>query len=266
MQNLYLRGISGLVYVLLFTFSILYSEESYLFITYFFGLVCIREFMHLTSFKNIIPYLLFTVITYFILFKRDFIQGELLFLIITLSGSVQLIIQLFFQQKKKYPNTLFQKFDISLRYLIFSLAFLLYLPFYNNSYNPYTVLSLVILIWSNDSFAFLIGKNFGKHKLLSNVSPKKTIEGFIGGIVFTLFTSYIISLYLDHFSLFHWLIIGLIASVLGTIGDLVESKFKRQAKAKDSGHIMPGHGGLLDRLDSLLFVAPFVYLYIHYII
>lgn len=200
-----------------------------------------------------------------LLFERDKIQGELVLLILALSGSVQLLIQLFLKTKG-YPKTILSKFDISIRYLVFSLFFLLYLPFFQGSYHSYLVLCLVIMIWTNDSFAYLVGKNFGKHKLFPNVSPKKTMEGFVGGIVFTLIAAYIISVYVGEFSLMNWINIGLIASILGTFGDLVESKFKRQANVKDSGHIMPGHGGLLDRLDSLLFVAPFVYLYIHYFI
>ena len=130
------------------------------------------------------------------------------------------------------------------------------MPFYENSYQPFIVLCLVILIWTNDSFAYLVGKNFGKHKLFPSVSPKKTIEGFIGGVVFSLIASYVIYRYVGEFSLINWLFIGLIASVLGTFGDLVESKFKRQAQVKDSGTIMPGHGGLLDRLDSIIFSSP----------
>ena len=125
---------------------------------------------------------------------------------------------------------------------------------------------MVILIWVNDSFAFFVGKNFGRRKLFESVSPKKTFEGFFGGILFSLITAFILSFFCDYLSLVNLIIISLIASILGTTGDLVESKFKRQVNTKDSGNIMPGHGGILDRLDSLLFVAPFVYLYIHYII
>ena len=265
MSNFYKRGISGFVYVLLFTVSILYSDQSYLFLTYFFGLACLWEFMRLIRLRNYVPYLLFSGVTYLLLFERDIIQGEIIALIIGLSGSLQLL-ALLFKKTSTYPRTIFNKFDISIRYLVFSLFFLMYLPFYDGVYHSYLVLCLLIMIWTNDSFAYLIGKNFGKHKLFPSVSPKKTIEGFIGGVVFTLIASFIIYKNVGELTLINWLVIGLIASVLGTLGDLVESRFKRQAKAKDSGHIMPGHGGLLDRLDSLLFVAPFVYLYIHYLI
>jgi phosphatidate cytidylyltransferase len=131
------------------------------------------------------------------------------------------------------------------------------------------MISVLVLIWVNDSFAFIVGKNFGKRKLFVSVSPKKTIEGFIGGFICALITAYIISisnLNSVDFSLTNWFIIAAIVSIIGTIGDLVESKLKRQANIKDSGTIMPGHGGILDRLDSLLFAAPFVYLYINFII
>jgi phosphatidate cytidylyltransferase len=128
------------------------------------------------------------------------------------------------------------------------------------------MISILSIIWVNDSFAFLIGKNFGKHKLFPSVSPKKTVEGLLGGLIFSLLASLFISKYYTDFSLVNWLVIAVIVSLFGTVGDLVESKFKRQANIKDSGNIMPGHGGILDRLDSLLFAAPFVYLYINFII
>ena len=98
------------------------------------------------------------------------------------------------------------------------------------------------------------------------MSPKKTIEGFIGGLLFAVLAGFLIGYYSNYFSILNWMIIAIIVAVFGTLGDLVESKFKRQANVKDSGTIMPGHGGLLDRLDSLFFLAPFVYLYVHYII
>jgi phosphatidate cytidylyltransferase len=91
---------------------------------------------------------------------------------------------------------------------------------------------------------------------------KKTVEGFLGGLLFACISSYFIALYTETLSFNSWLILAIIVSVLGTFGDLIESKFKRQAGVKDSGIIMPGHGGLLDRLDSLIFAAPFIYLFL----
>jgi phosphatidate cytidylyltransferase len=117
------------------------------------------------------------------------------------------------------------------------------------------------MIWCNDTFAYLVGKSIGKHKLLERVSPKKTIEGFIGGIVFTLLASILISQFYTFFNVTLWIISALIISIFGTLGDLVESKFKREAGVKDSGNIMPGHGGILDRLDSAIFVIPFLYIF-----
>ena len=155
-----------------------------------------------------------------------------------------------------------------IRYLILPFSFLIATPFVFGTYQPKIVISILIFIWVNDSFAYLVGKNFGKRKLFERVSPKKTIEGFIGGWAFSLIAAYFISNQHSelNITLVDWMIIASILSVFGTIGDLIESKFKRQANIKDSGNIMPGHGGLLDRLDSLFFAAPFVYLYLHYII
>ena len=133
-------------------------------------------------------------------------------------------------------------------------------------YQESVILTLIIFIWVNDSLAFFVGKNLGKSKLFESVSPKKTVAGFFGGVLFSLITAFLLSFFCDFLSLNNLIVVSLIASILGTTGDLVESKFKRQAYTKDSGNIMPGHGGILDRLDSLLFVAPFVYLYIHYLI
>ena len=121
---------------------------------------------------------------------------------------------------------------------------------------------MFVLIWINDSFAYLIGSNFGRQKLFESVSPKKTVEGFLGGVFFSAIGSYFIFKYTNNLEFSNWLIISVIISVFGTIGDLIESKYKRQANVKDSGNLMPGHGGLLDRLDSAIFVAPFIYLFL----
>ncbi len=265
MNNLLKRSASGLIYVILFIGSVLYSKESFITLTGVFGFVCIWEFSKLINAKSYLAYLLYISFVILIALEGGNFKGIWIILILALTGSLQMLLFLF-SKKIKIPKNTFQKEDISVRYIALSFGSLLLLPFVDGYYEPYILVFLLILIWANDSFAYLVGKNFGKRKLFESVSPKKTIEGFIGGVVFSIFSGIIISYYSPLFSMVHWIVLALIASVLGTAGDLVESKFKRQANIKDSGTIMPGHGGLLDRLDSLFFVAPFVYLYIHYII
>lgn len=264
MTNLLRRATSGFIYAVLFITAIMYSKESYIILISFFGLISLREFFKLLKFNNSVIYLLFTglILLPYLQIHIFFIK---LLLALSLSGSVQLLLNLFLK-KKKYPSSSVQKFDICIRYLLLSFTFLILLPFVNGVYEQSVILTLIILIWVNDSFAFFVGKNLGKRKLFESVSPKKTVEGFFGGVLFSLITAFILSYFCDFLSLTNLIVISLIASILGTLGDLVESKFKRKANTKDSGNIMPGHGGILDRLDSLLFVAPFVYLYIHYLI
>ena len=265
MTNLLKRATSGFIYAVLFITAILYSKESYIVLISLFGFISIREFLILLKFNNIIIYILFVGLIYLPFSSLDSSVLIDVLLVLSISGSIQLLVNLFIK-KKNYPSNTIQKLDISIRYLLLSFAFLLLLPFINGGYEVSVILSLIIFIWVNDSFAFFVGKNLGKRKLFESVSPKKTIEGFLGGVFFTLITAFLVSYFCDFLSLTNLIVISLIASILGTIGDLVESKFKRQANTKDSGTIMPGHGGILDRLDSLLFVAPFVYLYIHYLI
>ncbi|WP_196594104.1 phosphatidate cytidylyltransferase [Pectinatus sottacetonis] len=112
--------------------------------------------------------------------------------------------------------------------------------------------------WSSDTFAYFSGSFLGKNKLCPQISPKKTIEGFIGGVLGTIFTVTITGWYFD-FVLWPMALLGMMLAVVATLGDLVESIFKRYTGIKDSGKIIPGHGGVLDRFDSILFTAPFVY-------
>lgn len=126
--------------------------------------------------------------------------------------------------------------------------------------------AIIISIWINDTMAYLVGSVIGKTPF-SKISPKKTWEGTIGGVILSAFVTGILAFllnawnYLD-WSFYEWIILALIASIFGTAGDLLESKIKRMANVKDSGSIMPGHGGFLDRFDSLLIAVPFVWLYV----
>ena len=129
-------------------------------------------------------------------------------------------------------------------------------------YNFHYVLGIILLIWASDVGAYLVGSLIGKHKLFERISPGKTWEGTIGAFILNIGCAFIIAHLFQELALKHWIVISVLVSVFGTIGDLVESMFKRQAGIKDSGKIMPGHGGILDRFDSLLFVSPFVYAYL----
>ena len=123
------------------------------------------------------------------------------------------------------------------------------------------VLAFLSLIWISDSAAYAFGVTFGKRPLFKSVSPKKSIEGFIGGLVFSVILSIVFFKFLMlEISFYQWIILGVLTSCLGTLGDLVQSLFKREAGVKDSGNLLPGHGGLYDRMDSIIFAAPIIYL------
>lgn len=143
--------------------------------------------------------------------------------------------------------------------LPFSIFLLIYkLP---NSNSEWLIISgMFLIIWSNDTFAYLSGRFFGKHKLFERISPKKTWEGSIGGFLFALIAGLIYAFFIEQSFLF-WGVGACIVSIGGVLGDLIESKIKRITGVKDSGNIMPGHGGILDRFDAIMFAAPFFYVW-----
>ena len=138
------------------------------------------------------------------------------------------------------------------------------IPHGNIIFSPGIVVGFFLLIWANDTGAYLIGVTLGKHRLLERISPKKSWEGFIGGVVLAVVVSWLLSGWLGVVSPVKWAIISLIVSIIGTFGDLVESMLKRSTGIKDSGNLMPGHGGFLDRFDSTVMSFPIVFLFISF--
>lgn len=166
----------------------------------------------------------------------------------------------------KYPKELYYdngKLIFTAVYAILTFCFALGLPSFNFSLEQpfgWEVFMLFVLIWSSDSFAYFAGRMFGKHKMAPTISPKKTWEGFAGGVICTLILGYFIEQKMPEMR-GNWMVVGFLVSVFAPLGDLVESQLKRTFGVKDSGNIMPGHGGVLDRLDSFIICAPVVYLY-----
>jgi phosphatidate cytidylyltransferase len=132
----------------------------------------------------------------------------------------------------------------------------------NIIFSPGIIIGFFLLIWANDTGAYLAGVSFGKHRLMERISPKKTWEGFFGGLIIAALVAWLLSGWLGVVSTIGWISIAVIISVVGTYGDLIESMLKRSTGAKDSGSVLPGHGGFLDRFDSTIISFPIVYLFI----
>ena len=165
----------------------------------------------------------------------------------------------------KYPNELYYdngKLIFIVIYVFLSFSFALGLPMFNYSEKHFGWETFVLftLIWSSDGFAYFAGRMFGKHKMAPKISPKKTWEGFAGGVICTLILGFFIEQKMPELR-GNWIIVGLLVSIFAPLGDLVESQLKRTFGVKDSGNIIPGHGGVLDRLDSFILCAPVIYLY-----
>ncbi len=254
------RTISGIVYILILIGATLYSNISFNILMVVFLFIGIYEFSKIYKINLLGSFIVGLFFTLPLVSDLKLLNKLTpYFLIFEIPFLIFLIYDLFQAKFKLYRNT-FVKFLFLIGYVIVPFILLIKLPIIQNSFEPKIVIGIFILIWNNDTFAYICGKSFGKRKLFEKMSPKKTIEGFIGGLIFTLVASYIISIYFTFFDLKTWLLTAILVSILGTIGDLVESKFKRQANIKDSGSIMPGHGGILDRLDSIIFVTPFLFL------
>lgn len=146
-------------------------------------------------------------------------------------------------------------------------ALLDFIAFDDGRFYANTVFALLVMTWANDTGAYLVGSRFGKHKLLPRISPGKTIEGSVGGVVTTLLVAGLLGTFFvgEELRMVDWFVLGIIVAIFGSMGDLVESMLKRSVGVKDSGNLLPGHGGMLDRFDAFIFLLPFAAAYILYV-
>ena len=177
------------------------------------------------------------------------------------------VLEILFVQKIRLKNIAHSAFGLIYISLTLGLLTRLRCMYYDDLdyFNKLLVLMIIVSLWINDTMAYIMGSLIGKTPLTS-ISPKKTWEGTISGILFSIIVmgviGYFVSSEFDWQTILQWMSIAAIASIAGTFGDLLQSKLKRLANVKDSGNILPGHGGFLDRFDSLLLAAPFVWVYI----
>ena len=150
-------------------------------------------------------------------------------------------------------------------YVVLPFIAFFFLGFVSGTYDYRLPLGFMLILWGNDTGAYLAGKFLGKHRLFERISPNKTWEGFVGGVLLALVTALVLAHYFPVLVRWQWLGMALVISLFGTFGDLVESMLKRSQQVKDSGAVLPGHGGLLDRFDGLLFAAPAVLVFLEWV-
>lgn len=184
------------------------------------------------------------------------IQREIIHQFLIASG-IMLISLILIRELYQNRETPFQHagiFVLGLFYIPFNFG--LYISVAHNQSTEWFALGILCMVWCNDTFAYFAGRWFGKHKLFERISPKKTWEGFFGGLLMTMVCGYVLSCFYLNINAITWIGLGAVVSIFGTYGDLVESMLKRSSHIKDSGSLLPGHGGFLDRFDGFLFAVP----------
>ena len=270
MKEILVRTLSGVLYISIIIFAMFTSREWFMGLFFILAVITLSEYLKLVHLTSYLAYFLLVAAFYFL--SYNVFDENAVYLLLILSGFVNLYLLKDVLWTSKIPMFEKKKYVTVILYIISGFVFLTLIPVMNidGRFMPELIVAVFILVWSNDTFAYLIGKNFGRHKLLERISPKKTIEGFVGGMLGALLAGFIIFKVLEfyrpidaqEYPLWVWIVMAIIVAIFGTIGDLIQSKFKRQAGVKDSGIIMPGHGGLYDRLDSIIYASPFVYAFL----
>jgi phosphatidate cytidylyltransferase len=268
LSNLLKRTLTGVLFVLLIIGSIIIERHLFSFLFLFVTAIGLWEFYSLVEKAGVSPNKFAGVAAGMFLFASNALISLNMASREILMGNFVLIFFIFlFELYRKIPNPFtniaFTFFGIL--YVAIPFSLLNYFPnpvFLPGVYHHNLLLGFFFLIWMNETGAYIVGTAFGRYRLFERVSPKKSWEGFFGGGLFSLLTAIVISRYYTNIMLADWLIISLIVVVFSTYGDLFESLFKRSINAKDSGTILPGHGGVLDRFDGVMMAAPFVFVYL----
>jgi phosphatidate cytidylyltransferase len=265
------RAITGFFFVVVMLASLFFGHYPFGIFFLLLSLLCLREFYGLIKQSGINPdvqtgllngffiYVIFALITY-----QDSVTYHKLLFLLTLTVSGIFIQELFRKSEAPFTNIAYTL--LGLVFVCLPFTFFHALAYIKGSFNFHYPLAFLVLLWANDTGAYLVGQAFGRTKLFERHSPKKTWEGFIGGIAISAGAALIFSYYFKDLLWNQWVSVAILISCFGTLGDLIESMFKRSINVKDSGGILPGHGGLLDRFDGLLLAAPVVYTYLYLVL
>lgn len=269
MNNFFQRLITGTIFVSVMLGAVVFGPVSFILLFSVITFLGVWEFLSLASKDTLVPQKILGALTGTALFLISSLGafGQIdfayLYLIIPLMFVI-FISELFAGKEKPFYNIAFSLLGII--YVALPMSLLPLISFKSGAYSSHILLGILFLLWSSDTGAYLFGVKFGKHRLFEKVSPKKSWEGSLGGTCCALLVAYLMAGYFSELSVSSWVILALIIVVFGTLGDLIESLFKRSIHVKDSGTILPGHGGILDRFDGLIFAVPFIFVYLFFIV
>ena len=265
MKNLLQRTLTGILFVVLIVAAIWIHPLLFAGVFSVVVGILIHEFYSISKYEGLIwqrwvgiaagMYFFFATCLY----AGNYVEREIyipyLLILLLLSISVLYV-------KKSNPITQWGLIYFAQLYCAGFLSLLSFIPYMQSSvYNPLPVLMIFIFIWLNDTGAYLTGTWKGKHRLFQRISPLKSWEGFFGGLIVVIIATFIFSRYNTDMEWYYWIVFGDITVISATYGDLIESLIKRTTGVKDSGNILPGHGGLFDRFDSAILASPFVYIF-----
>ncbi|WP_246141639.1 phosphatidate cytidylyltransferase [Phaeodactylibacter luteus] len=274
MKGLVQRAVTGLLFVAVITVCIYASPISFVILFTLVAGLCLWEFFGLVLTRNhrrdlvrrnlalalgMVPFLLSVTIQLNLVADREsFIAFAALLLFPFLFSAF--IYELYTKSERPFVNVAFVM--LGMVYIGVPFALLLFVAFDAGAYYPNLIFGLLLMNWMNDSGAYLVGSRIGKTPLFPRISPKKTWEGSAGGMALTLIAGVACFYSSNDLQFKDWMALAVIVVVFGSLGDLVESMLKRSVRIKDSGTLLPGHGGLLDRFDAFIFLLPFATAYI----
>ncbi|WP_026897416.1 phosphatidate cytidylyltransferase [Daejeonella oryzae] len=262
------RAITGFFFVAVMLASVLLGAYAFTLFFLILSVLSVEEFYKLVSTETVKPQKRWgsaLAISIYLPLSLYFFKDEpLIYVLICVPVIILIIVaELYRKHLNPFHNIAYTLFGVI--YAVLPFCFFYGLAFTDGTYSGNYPLGFLILLWASDTGAYLFGVNFGKHKLFERHSPKKTWEGFFGGMITSAAAALIFSFYFTELSPLNWIVISVIIVTGGTLGDLSESMLKRSLSAKDSGTMLPGHGGILDRFDGLLLAAPLVFVYLQFI-